>query len=57
VDLLKGDEAYKNDWANHRRVTLTTTIVEHRLRDVLGVVARRLRHLTRAANSESLPRS
>jgi hypothetical protein len=38
-------------------VTLTTTIVEHRLRDVLGVVARRLRHLTRAANSESLPRS
>jgi hypothetical protein len=57
VDLLKGDEAYKNDWANHRRVTLTTTIVEHRLRDVLGVVTRRLRHLTRRANSESLPRS
>ncbi len=42
VDLLKGDEDYKVDWSTHNRRTVTSTIVERSLRDVLGALANRL---------------
>ena len=43
VDLLKGDEPYKEDWAANVRVTVTSTIVERSVRDVVAGLVRRLR--------------
>ena len=43
VDLLKGDETYKDDWAANVRITVTSTIVERSVRDVLAGLERRLR--------------
>lgn len=34
VDLLKGTESYKSDWANHSRRTITTMLVERGLREL-----------------------
>ncbi|HLL23377.1 MAG TPA: GNAT family N-acetyltransferase [Kofleriaceae bacterium] len=43
VDLLKGDEPYKTDWANQVRPTLTSTIIDRGLRDILDGVAKHVR--------------
>lgn len=43
VDMLKGDEPYKNDWANRVRPTLTSTIIERSLREIVEGIAKQLR--------------
>lgn len=43
VDLLKGTEAYKQDWANHSRMTTTSTLVARGMRDIVSSVVERLK--------------
>lgn len=58
VDLLKGGEDYKQDWANHVRPTITSVVVERSVREMLQGAAVRLRQrLTRGSISASLPLS
>lgn len=41
VDLLKGDEPYKKEWASASRSTISTTLVERPLREIISTYVRR----------------
>jgi CelD/BcsL family acetyltransferase involved in cellulose biosynthesis len=44
IDLLKGKEPYKDEWANHSRVTGTTNLVERSVTDLVRAARRRWTH-------------